>query len=74
MKFQYFLEKIVMKKFVRNFKRYVNHLNDKNISKTSNKIENYFKNTLPKSIKRIFKTKNGLKYHITIQKEKWEIK
>jgi len=65
--------KIIKKKFVSNFKLYVNHLNDKNISKTSNKIENYFRNTLPKSIKRIFKTKNGLKDQITIQKEKWEI-
>ena len=65
--------KFIMKKFIINFKRCINHLNDKNISKTSNQIENYFRNTLPKSIKRIYKTKKGLKDQITVQKQKWEI-
>ena len=66
--------KFIRKKFLKNFKRFTNHLKDKNITKTSNKIENYFRNTLPKGIKRIFKTKKGLQEQLTLQKEKWETK
>jgi transposase-like protein len=66
--------KFIKKKFLKNFKRYTNYLKDRNITKTSNKIENYFRNTLPKGIKRIFKTKKGLQEQLTLQKEKWETK
>ena len=66
--------KFINKKFLKNFKRYTNYLKDRNITKTSNKIENYFRNTLPKGIKRIFKTKKGLQEQLTLQKEKWETK
>ena len=64
--------KIITKKFVVHFDRFVNYLKDPNISKTSNKIENYFRTTLPKAIKRIFKTIQGLHEHLTLQKEKWD--
>lgn len=64
--------KIITKKFVVHFDRFVNYLKDSNISKTSNKIENYFGTTLPKAIKRIFKTIPGLQEYLTLQKEKWD--
>ena len=64
--------KFIYKKFLKNFERYTNYLKDRNITRTSNKIENYFRNTLPKGIKRIFKTKKGLQEQLTLQKEKWE--
>lgn len=63
---------IIRKKFPVHFKRYVNYLKDNNISKTTNKIENYFRTTLPKAIKRIFKTIQGLKEYTTLQKQKWD--
>jgi transposase-like protein len=69
-----FFKKFIFKKFVPNFKRYLNFLKDENITKTSNKIENYFRTTLPKSIKKIFKTIKGLKEYLTLQNKKWEIK
>lgn len=64
--------KIITKKFLVHFNRFVNYLKDPNISKTSNKIENYFRTTLPKAIKRIFKTIQGLQEYLTLQKEKWD--
>lgn len=66
--------KFINKKFLKNFSRYTNYLKDRNITKTSNKIENYFRNTLPKGVKRIFKTKKGLQEQLTLQREKWETK
>lgn len=64
--------KIITKKFLVHFERLVNYLKDPNISKTSNKIENYFRTTLPQAIKRIFKTIQGLQEFLTLQKEKWD--
>jgi len=68
----YQFRKIITKKFLVHFDRFVNYLKDPNISKTSNKIENYFRTTLPKAIKRIFKTTHGLQEYLTLQKEKWD--
>ena len=65
-------KKIIIKKFIPNFERLVNYLKDENITKTTNKIENYFRTTLPKSIKRIFKTIQGLEEYTTLQRQKWE--
>jgi len=64
--------KIITKKFLIHFERYVNYLKHQNISKTTNKIENYFRTTLPKAIKRIYKTIQGLQEYLTLQKEKWD--
>ena len=40
--------------------RYVQHLDDENIEKTSNKVENYYRQTNPEIIKKLYKTKNGI--------------
>ena len=61
--------KMITKKFIVHFDRFVNYMKDPNISKTSNKIENYFRTTLPKAIKRIFKTIHGLQEYLTLQKK-----
>ena len=42
------------------YKIFIYHLKDKKIEKTSNKIENAFQKTMPKSRKRTFKTKRGV--------------
>lgn len=44
----------------------------KNIEYTSNKIENFFKRTLPKNIKRLIKIKNGVKSRINLRTEIWD--
>ena len=51
-------------KFLKNlnkkFDKTTEFYNNTNIPRTNNKIEGYFNITLPKSIKRKFKTRNGL--------------
>lgn len=47
--------KIIIKKILSTFWKIVNYLKDQNITKMSNKIENYLRTTLSKLIKRTFK-------------------
>ena len=52
--------KIIRKSITPRYKSFIYHLKDKRIEKTSNKIENAFQKTMPKSRKRTFKTKRGV--------------
>ena len=52
--------KIIKKSITPRYKSFIHHLKDKRIEKTSNKIENAFQKTMPKSRKRTFKTKRGV--------------
>jgi hypothetical protein len=54
------------------FKTYFNFLNDSNIEITSNKVENFFKRTLPKSVKKLMKSKKGVISRITLKTEIWD--
>jgi hypothetical protein len=54
------------------FKTFFGFLDNDNIEYTSNKLENFFKRTLPKSVKRIMKTKNGVKSRIDLRIEIWD--
>ncbi len=51
---------IIRKSISPRYKSFIHHLKDKRIEKTSNKIENAFQKTMPKSRKRTFKTKRGV--------------
>ena len=51
---------IIRKSVVPRYKSFIYHLKDKRIERTSNKIENAFQKTMPKSRKRTFKTSRGL--------------
>ena len=51
---------IIRKSVSPRYKSFIYHLKDKRIEKTSNKIENAFQKTMPKSRKRIFKTTRGV--------------
>ena len=51
---------IIRKSISPRYKSFIHHLKDKRIEKTSNKIENAFQKTMPKSRKRIFKTTRGV--------------
>lgn len=52
--------KIIKKSITPRYKSFIHHLKDKRIEKTSNKIENAFQKTMPKSRKQTFKTKRGV--------------
>ena len=52
--------KIIKKSIIPHYKSFIHHLKDKRIEKTSNKIENTFQKTIPKSRKRTFKTKRDV--------------
>ena len=51
---------IIRKSIVPRYKSFIHHIKDKKIEKTSNKIENAFQKTMPKSRKRTFKTTRGI--------------
>ena len=67
---------VVLKDFIRkhiimHFHRYVEHLDDENIEKTSNKVDNYYRQTNPEKIKKLFKTKNGILTFLDFQMQNW---
>jgi hypothetical protein len=51
------------------FKTFFTFLKDENIERTSNKIENIFQKTFPKSVKKLMKIKTGAMSRINIRKE-----
>jgi hypothetical protein len=51
------------------FKTFFAFLKDENIERTSNKIENIFQKTFPKSVKKLMKIKTGAMSRINIRKE-----
>ena len=52
--------KIIRKSIAPRYNSFIYHLKDKRIEKTSNKLQNAFQKTMPKSRKRTFKTKRGV--------------
>jgi len=65
------IQSIIIDSFMPYFKTFFVFLDDHNIESTSNKLENFFKRTLPKSVKKIMKTKNGVKSRTTLRTEIW---
>ena len=70
---------VVLKDFIRkhiimHFHRYVEHLDDENIEKTSNKVENYYRQTNPEKIKKLYKTKKGILTFLDFQIQKLDTK
>ena len=65
------LKDFIRKHIINHFHRYVEHLDDENIEKTSNKVENYYRQTNPEKIKKLFKTKNGILTFLDFQMQNW---
>lgn len=65
------LRQFIHKHVLNHFKRYIEYLDDENIEKTSNKVENYYRQTNPEKIKRIYKTKTGILTFLDYQMENW---
>jgi len=54
------IQSIAMNLLMHYFKTFFAYLEDENIERTSNKIENVFQKTFPKSVKRLMKIKRGV--------------
>ncbi|MDO5832945.1 MAG: hypothetical protein Q4Q14_08890 [Methanobrevibacter sp.] len=65
------LKDFIRKHIINHFHRYVQHLDDEKIEKTSNKVENYYRQTNPEKIKKLYKTKNGILTFLDYQMENW---
>ena len=65
------LKDFIRKHIINHFHRYVQHLDDENIEKTSNKVKNYYRQTNPEKIKKLYKTKNGILTFLNYQMENW---
>lgn len=63
---QHFLEKIEPELEI-----ILNHTTDEEIPATNNTVENYYRTTLPRSQKRIYKTIRGLKRRIKLAQIRW---
>ena len=64
-----------IKSFIKNLSKYLNkaiqHTINRHIPSTNNLIEGFYKTTLPRKIKRIFKTYGGLLIRITLNNIRW---
>ena len=62
---------IIWKFIVPNFKRLTFHLHDKNIEYTSNKLENCFLKNFNKSIKKLYKSEDGILKRFDLKLNEW---
>lgn len=65
------LKRIIKHVLVPNFKRLTIFLHDPKISPTNNPIENYYRQTLPRANKKIYKTPKGLNNYLQLKKQNW---
>ena len=63
--------KTFIKKVKKNTEVLINHLEDPNIPATNNIVENYYRTTLPRKHKRIYRTLEGLKKRIKLEQLIW---
>ena len=62
---------IFLKRLEKRFDKTTEYYKNPQIPRTNNKIEGYFKITLPRHLKRTFRTPNGLIRWIRLQKIRW---
>jgi transposase-like protein len=66
-----FLRRFILKKILPNFNRLTQSMRDNKIARTSNQIENYYRQTLPKAYKRKYKTIKGLLNYLKLKMQNW---
>lgn len=66
-----FIKSNILLKIRDYFKHYTLFLENKNIASTSNQIENYFSKTMPRYIKKIYRSFKGIESRIRINMERW---
>ena len=60
-----------IEKLSKNLDKSLNHITNKLIPSTNNLIENYFGTTLPRHLKRIFRTDKGLELRLKLNRIRW---
>ena len=60
-----------LKNLDKKFQKTITYYDDPNIPRTNNKIEGYFKITLPKNLKRKYRTEKGQLRWLKLQKLRW---
>jgi transposase-like protein len=66
-----FLKKFIIKKILPNLNRLTQFMHNPNIARTTNRIENYYRKTLPKAYKRKYKTIQGLTNYLKLKMQNW---
>jgi transposase-like protein len=66
-----FLQRFITKKILPNLNRLTQFMHNPKISRTSNYLENYYRQTLPKANKKKYKTTNGLTNYLKLKMQKW---
>jgi len=65
----------ILHKFIQkiedDFERLTLFMRDGFVSRTTNPIENYYRTTMPDSLKRIFKTPDGALKYLDVRKNYW---
>lgn len=65
----------IIRKFIKKIKKnteiLINHIEEPNIPATNNIVENYYRTTLPRKHKRIYRTLEGLKRRIKLEQLIW---
>jgi transposase-like protein len=68
------LQRFITKNILPNLNRLTQFMHDPKIARTSNYIENYYRQTLPKAHKKKYKTINGLINYLKLKMQKWTTK
>ena|GEM_PF-1558489 len=61
----------IIQKIEDDFERLTLFMRDGFVSRTTNPIENYYRTTMPDSLKRIFKTPHGTLKYLDVRKNYW---
>ncbi|MBZ2164910.1 hypothetical protein [Methanobacterium spitsbergense] len=65
------LQKFIAKKIILDFTRLTHYTRDPLINKTSNHVENYYRQTDPEQIKTKYKTKTGILSYLKLKMQNW---
>jgi len=65
------LQKFIAKKIIPDFQRLTHYTRDPLINKTSNHVENYYRQTEPEQIKTKYKTKTGILSYLKLKMQNW---
>ncbi|MDR3291369.1 MAG: hypothetical protein LBT10_04380 [Methanobrevibacter sp.] len=68
------MKDFILNKLEPNFDDYMRHTQYDFLPATNNVMENYFGVSLPKHLKKIYKTDSGVTMYLDLQREKWEKK
>ena len=66
-----YLQRFIHRKIIPDFTRLTSFMQDHKIARKTNQVENYYRQTLPKAIKRKYKTIKGLCNYLKLQMQKW---